>query len=169
MSDSTSCSESPTHSASLSTSSSLRCAQLALMTLSWLVVPTPLTKSSSTPTASSAPSTKRPGATSSGIREPDGRPWRVKFHREVAKIIAKFGEDNVVFRPTIAQLQQQLEIDPKQFPKKKGQLRNARAAELAYAGVTWRAVFTLDEEGRVVKVLSLDAHDVAYERARRRV
>ncbi|HEX3671229.1 MAG TPA: hypothetical protein VHT92_05935 [Candidatus Cybelea sp.] len=61
-----------------------------------------------------------------------------------------------------------LEENPKQFQKKKGRLRNARAADLAFQGVTHRAVFTLDEKAREVFVLALDPHDVAYQAATKR-
>lgn len=111
---------------------------------------------------------KRQGARSSATPAPGVRLWRVKFHREVAKLIAKHGNDNDV-RPALGELWRALESDPKQFAKKRGALRGARAADITYAdGVAWRAVFTLDEAERVVKVLALDPHDVAHEAAARR-
>jgi hypothetical protein len=64
----------------------------------------------------------------------------------------------------------ELETNPKQFPKKKGKLKDARAADVSFAdGVTWRAVFTLVEDTRIVKVLSLAPHDVAYDEAKGRL
>ncbi len=62
-----------------------------------------------------------------------------------------------------------LQRNPKQFPKKRGELGGCRAAEIVFAdGVAWRAVFALDESTRTVFWLSLDAHDAAYANARRR-
>jgi hypothetical protein len=80
------------------------------------------------------------------------------------------GRDSEIFRPTIGQLIDALKSNPKQFPKKNGPLKDARAADLRFAeGVVWRAVFTVDESGRTVKVLSLSRHDVAYNEATRRI
>lgn len=137
-------------------------------TMSSLVVP-PLPKaSSSTPERFSAPSTKPP--VSSGTAELDDQPYRVKLHRAVEKIVAKYGVDSDVFRPKIEDLIDALGADPKQFPKKKGRLRDARAADVRFAdGITWRAVFVVDENTMTVKMLSLAPHDVAYAEAERRV
>ena len=86
------------------------------------------------------------------------------------KVVAQFGVDNGTFRPTIGELIAELETNPKQFPKKKGALKDVRAAEVTFAdGITWRAVFTLDEHAGVVSMLSLAPHDVAYKEAKRRV
>jgi hypothetical protein len=75
-----------------------------------------------------------------------------------------------VFRPSIGALIDTLETNPKQFPKKKGKLKDCRAAEVIYAdGVVWRAVFTLDERAHSVFVIALDPHDRAYENAAKRL
>lgn len=108
--------------------------------------------------------------TSSATPGPGGR-WRVKLHREVAKVVEAYGGlDADIFRPKIAALIDELEHDPKRFPKKKGALAGARSAPLTFgAGVVWRCVFTLNEKTRSVKVLSLGPHDEAYDLARRRI
>jgi hypothetical protein len=63
-----------------------------------------------------------------------------------------------------------LRRDPKQYPKKAGPLRNARAARLRFRSrEAWRAVFVVDEQMRRVSVLSLGPHDRAYEEAVRRI
>jgi mRNA-degrading endonuclease RelE of RelBE toxin-antitoxin system len=62
-----------------------------------------------------------------------------------------------------------LKRDPKRFPKKSGPLQAARAVKLRFRGAAWRAVFTLDEDLRVVTVLSLGPHDRAYTEAQRRL
>ena len=135
-----------------------------------LVVPPLPTTSLSTPTYSLMPSTKPPGDQSSGTPAPAGRPWRVELHRAVAKLIARCDLEDATFRPTIGELLIALRSDPKRFEKKQGQLAGTRAADIWYAdGVAWRAVFMLDEEARVVKLLSLGPHDVAYGQAKRRL
>ena len=72
------------------------------------------------------------------------------------------------FTPTLRELVNALRANPKQFPKKHGKLADARSADLKFENVTYRAVFTLDEAARIVYVLSLDPHDVAYKKAVRR-
>jgi hypothetical protein len=161
--------DSPVHSTSRWPSSSLRKAALAWTTRSLLDVPPLPMMNSSTRGHSSKRSMKRRDAKSSDTPEPDVRLWHVELHREVAKLIAKHGEDSVEFRPTLSELLRALETNPKQFKKKRGALRNARAANISYAdGITWRAVFTLDENARGVRVLSLSPHDAAYDEAERR-
>jgi mRNA-degrading endonuclease RelE of RelBE toxin-antitoxin system len=97
---------------------------------------------------------------------PDGqKPWRVELHREVGKDVACYGLCDPSFSPTLGELISALEANPKQFPKKSGKLKTARAAELKFKGVTYRAVFVLDESARVVSVLALDPHDAAYKSA----
>jgi hypothetical protein len=73
------------------------------------------------------------------------------------------------FRPTLAALVAALKIDPKRFPKKHGRLKAVRAASLTFRGAAWRAVFTLDEDARIVMVWALGPHDRAYEEAVRRI
>lgn len=79
-----------------------------------------------------------------------------------------YGLENPDFSPTLTELIEKLETNPKQFPKKRGKLRHARAAGLKFRAVSFRAVFVLDEEARTVSVLSLDKHDVAYAKAEHR-
>lgn len=64
----------------------------------------------------------------------------------------------------------ELETDPKRHPKKHGKLKSARAVRLRYSdGVTWRAVYTIDEIARVVLIIGLGPHDRAYDDAERRI
>ncbi len=97
-----------------------------------------------------------------------GERWTVKLHREVAKRVAEGGLSNPDFSPTLANIFSELENNPKQFPKKLGALSNTRAAKMRFRNVTYRLVYTLDETARVVKILSIDAHDQAYIKAARR-
>jgi hypothetical protein len=63
-----------------------------------------------------------------------------------------------------------LRRDPKQYAKKAGALRKARAANLRFrGGEAWRAVFMLDERARRVHIIALAPHDRAYEQALRRI
>ena len=74
--------------------------------------------------------------------------------------------DSRTFRPSIGHLVRELKVNPKQFPKKTGKLKAARAAPIKFAdGIEWRAVFTLNEDERIVRVIALDPHDTAYETA----
>jgi hypothetical protein len=163
-------------SASRSLISSFRQAQRLWTTLNSLAVPPLLTTTSAMPGSFSKRSTKRTKDEgedphrSSGIHAPADRRWHVRPHREVEKRIAQYASDADVFRPSIGELIDALETNPKQFPKKHGTLRDARATELKFAdGVTWRAVFRLDEDTRTVFWLSLDPHDLAYKNARNRI
>jgi hypothetical protein len=71
---------------------------------------------------------------------------------------------------SIGNLIADLETDPKQFAKKQGKLKAARAATLIYAdGIVWRAVFVLDEKMQRVRVIALGPHDEAYKDAERRI
>lgn len=164
-------SESLAPSASPSQISSFQRAQLAWEMRSLLLVP-PLPKTSSSTRKHSSPrSTKPTDDPPNATAERGGRPWRVRLHREVAKTVAAHGGfEAEIFRPTIGELVAALEYNPKQFPKKHGKLKDARAADVTFGdGIVWRAVFTLDEEARLVKVLSLGPHDEAYEDAKRRI
>ena len=81
----------------------------------------------------------------------------------------KFGAESAVFRPTLAELKASREVDPKQYPKKRGKLKDARAAALTFrGGVAWRAVFTISDQTRTVRVIALEPHDDAYRNAKRR-
>jgi mRNA-degrading endonuclease RelE of RelBE toxin-antitoxin system len=69
----------------------------------------------------------------------------------------------------LRELTEELQTNPKQFPKKQGKLKNRRAADLRFGdGVAWRAVFEIDEAARVVYVTALEKHDEAYRSAKRR-
>ncbi|GAC1548103.1 MAG: hypothetical protein NVS2B17_32670 [Candidatus Velthaea sp.] len=120
---------------------------------------------------SSPQSIKPPGAPPNDTVGQGDPQWRVRIHPKVAKTIARYGGANsALFRPAIGDLIDALEIDPKRFPKKQGRLRDARAARLKFAdGVVWRAVFTLDEPARIVRLIALAPHDDAYADAVRRV
>jgi mRNA-degrading endonuclease RelE of RelBE toxin-antitoxin system len=95
--------------------------------------------------------------------------WTVELHRAVGKDVAGYALCDPGFAPPIRELIAALEANPKQFPKKKGPLKDARAADLKFKNVTFRAVFTLDEKTRIVFVLSLDPHDSAYDLAKTRI
>lgn len=128
----------------------------------------PTTTSSSKRGASSPPSTKQP-VKSIATATPAVHVYRVDFHREVAKLVAFHGLESDDFRPTIAALITALRTDPKQFPKKKGKLKERRAASIKFAdGVAWRAVFSVDDATGIVRVLALGPHDEAYAKAERR-
>jgi hypothetical protein len=121
------------------------------------------------PTHFSMPSMKPPHRRSSGTAGPGGRGWRVRFHREPAKIIAGHDQDDATFRPTLRELVHALSTNPKQFAKKHGKLAECRAVNMTFAGtVAWRAVFVIDEPTRLVNVLALGPHDTAYADAIRR-
>lgn len=124
-------------------------------------------KTLATPESSSPRSTKstpaKPGTPG------DGEKWRVVFHRDVRKTVAHHGLTNPQFRPTFGELIAHLENNPYGFPKKLGKLRDAYAAPLKFANVTWRAVFLVDDRERRVEVVGLGPHDQAYADAERRV
>jgi len=127
--------------------------------------------SSSTPIPSLMPSTKRPVEKSPVTAAQADQPWRISFHRDVAKKIARYGgEDSPAFTPTIRELKHDLATNPKQFPKKLGKLKDARAAHVRFAdGVEWVAVFRVFEESRTVRVSSFGPHDEAYAEAENRI
>jgi hypothetical protein len=58
--------------------------------------------------------------------------------------------------------------DPKRHPKKIGRNAGKRAVPLKFRGKAWRAVFTVDENSRGVRVQSLGPHDQAYKDAEKR-
>lgn len=87
-------------------------------------------QSSSTQRSSSTQSTKQ---TKYDTAVPAGqKAWHVKLHRDVGKQIAGYALSDKRFSPTLRQLIAALEAKPKQFPKKKGKLKDARAAELSF-------------------------------------
>lgn len=112
----------------------------------------------------------KPPAVRSDTPEPEDRPYRVSLYREVAKVVTQQGVDSDVFRPTIGEFITKIENEPKQFEKKRGKLKDARSADVRFSdGIAWRAMFVVDDDNRVVRVLALAPHHVAYEDAQRRV
>lgn len=95
--------------------------------------------------------------------------WSVEFATSAAREIRGYGLDDARFRPTLRELVDALKCDPLQFPTKRGKLKNARAASLKFGSSTWRAVFVVNVAEHTVRVLSVGPHDVAYERAQRRI
>jgi hypothetical protein len=80
------------------------------------------------------------------------------------------GEESANFRPTIGAILRALKSNPKQFPKKHGQLKDARAVSTTFAdGIAWKVVFVLDEGSRRVTVLALGPHNSACPEAKRRI
>jgi mRNA-degrading endonuclease RelE of RelBE toxin-antitoxin system len=93
----------------------------------------------------------------------------VTAHPKVVKDLSEYRLTNPDFRPTFAALIAELQRNPKQFPKKSGQLRTLRAASLRYRETAaWRLVFQVDEHLREVYIVSVGPHDEAYEVAVRR-
>ena len=80
----------------------------------------------------------------------------------------RWGLENPDFAPTLDELIDQLETNPKQFPPKTGKLAGTRAAEVFYREDTWRLIFDLDDEYLEVTILAIGPHDVAYRQAQRR-
>ena len=97
------------------------------------------------------------------------RRWTVQYHREVGKDVTHYGLACPDFNPTLEELVEQLETNPKQYPKKHGKLKEARAASLKYRNVTHRAVFVVIENTRCVRILALEPHDEAYDLAIKRL
>jgi mRNA-degrading endonuclease RelE of RelBE toxin-antitoxin system len=115
------------------------------------------------------PSTKLLGEHHGGIAPLDDRAWVVRFKRAVAVDVQRWGLANEDFAPTLEQLIAALELDPYQFPEKHGgRLADARAADLAYRGRTWRAVYDVDDDFHEVYILAIGEHSAAYDDAERR-
>ena len=112
-------------------------------------------------------STKLQGTPLSGIREPADRAWRVKLARAAQRVVTRFGYDDPDFSPSLKDVLEALEHDPKQFEKKAGKLAGIRAAPLRYRNAPWRIPFILDEREHAVLVLTIDKHDAAYRAASR--
>jgi len=96
--------------------------------------------------------------------------WLVRYHRRVDRAINEGGGiDSDRFQPRLRQIVRALATDPKQFPKKAGEISALRSVSLRFdTGVAWRAVFEVDEATREVRVLALGPHDRAYLDAARR-
>lgn len=91
------------------------------------------------------------------------------MHKDVAKDIVHYGLMCTDFMTIWDRLIDRLETNPKQFPKKSGKLKFARAAPLKYPNTAHRVVFTINEDQHKVLILACDPHDVAYARATRRL
>jgi hypothetical protein len=164
------CNVSRTHWGAPFPSYSFRQATSRWTKVSSLAAPRLLTASLPTLTISLLPSPKRTASSSADTAAQEDL-WGIDLHREVRKVIAaNGGADSSLFRPTIAALIAALKHDPKRFPKKHGKLKDARASETHFAdGVTWRAVFIVNEQARTVRVIALAPHDVAYSDAEDRI
>jgi mRNA-degrading endonuclease RelE of RelBE toxin-antitoxin system len=99
---------------------------------------------------------------------PADHAWHLRFTRAVFHDVQRWGLSNADFIPTLAELLAMIEIDPHQFPEKRGSLSGARAAALTYRGRTWRAVYDVDDYAREILVLAIGEHDNAYDDAARR-
>lgn len=125
---------------------------------------------SSMPTRSWKPSRKPKPQVANATVAPAALAWRVKTHKDILDTIAEFGIHASIFRPTLATLISELQRDPKQFPKKSGNLKDARAAPLRFRGrEAWRAVYRIDEDACTVFIVALLPHDAAYAVAVRRL
>lgn len=82
--------------------------------------------------------------------------------------MASWGAENADFVPTLDELLDELETNPKQYPRKHDELAGARAAEVIWRGATWRVVFDIDDDFLEVFVLAIGPHDEAYRDAARR-
>jgi hypothetical protein len=60
--------------------------------------------------------------------------------------VVRWGLESADFVPTLEELIDELETNPKQFPPKSGKLAGTRAAEVFYRGTTWRVVFDVDDD-----------------------
>jgi mRNA-degrading endonuclease RelE of RelBE toxin-antitoxin system len=95
--------------------------------------------------------------------------WVVEFAPSAGREIRGLSLEDPNFTPTLLKIVEALQCDPLQFPKKRGKLKSARAAALRFYGVSWRLVFIVGTKERRVRVLAIGPHDVAYERAERRI
>lgn len=80
----------------------------------------------------------------------------------------RWGLENPDFVPTLNELIDELETNPKQFPPKTDKLAGTRAAELLYRSAMWRVVFEVDDDYLEVTILAIAPHDLAYRQAERR-
>jgi hypothetical protein len=128
--------------AALANSSPLAHCELTMLSLS--AAQMRRATNSSTLSTFSTPSTKQ---TTFDIVVPAGqKPWEVELHREVGKDVAGYGLCDPNFTPSLRELFTALRANPKQFPKKKGKLKDTRAADLRRHNVTFRAVFIIEDK-----------------------
>jgi mRNA-degrading endonuclease RelE of RelBE toxin-antitoxin system len=95
--------------------------------------------------------------------------WSVEIGASAARDIRAYGLDDARFRPTLRELVEELKRNPLHFPTKRGNLKNARAANLSFQGSSWRLVFVVSVVEHRVRILAVGPHDVAYDRAARRI
>jgi mRNA-degrading endonuclease RelE of RelBE toxin-antitoxin system len=95
---------------------------------------------------------------------PAARKWVVEVHKEVAKDIAHYGLSCPGLMPSWQDLVEQLEENPKRFPKKQGKLKRARAAQLKHLNVVYRVAFVIEEARRSVRIVACSLHDQAYKK-----
>ncbi len=75
-----------------------------------------------------------------------------------------------MFKPRLGDLFDEVLANPKLYEKKRGKLYECRAAEVRFnRTAVWRCVFRIDEGARIVHILALAPHDVAYAEAERRL
>jgi hypothetical protein len=134
MLESKSCSESPTRSVRRSANYSYPRTSAESTIRNSSVARQPLMESLSTRERCWAHSMKLPDQSGRASRDtagPGDRRWHVEFHPKVAKFIVAHGDiASNAFRPSICDLIEALEVDPKQYPRKKGKLQAFRAASL---------------------------------------
>jgi mRNA-degrading endonuclease RelE of RelBE toxin-antitoxin system len=96
----------------------------------------------------------------------DPAAWKVDLSKAASRVLTRHRHDED-FCPTIEEVIAELKRDPKQFPKKHGRLEGIRAAPLRYRNAPWRIPYLIDEEQRIVTVITIDKHDAAYRAAGR--
>jgi mRNA-degrading endonuclease RelE of RelBE toxin-antitoxin system len=89
--------------------------------------------------------------------------WRVDLGSQPAKFVARNGRQNPDFNPSLDELLHELERDPKQFKKLKGQLAHLRSARFRWKTVPWRVVFAVNEKDGVVDVVAIDKRGDVYD------
>ena len=125
-------------------------------------------KRESASATSSQPPTKLPGDRDGSRYHDDHDRYLVTGEPSVLETIVQWGLENDDFEPTLLELLDVLERDPKQFPPKRDDLEGARAAHLMYRGKKYVAVFDADDDVLEVYLWSLDEHNAAYRTAERR-
>lgn len=97
-----------------------------------------------------------------------GRTWRDEYHPAAAREVLALSSSaarTTRIRSAVAKALQ----SPYLTEKKRGRLKGCRAIEFTIGGVTYRGVYEIDETRRVLYFLAVGPHDVAYERAERRI
>jgi len=125
-------------------------------------------KSESASATPSTPPTKPPDDRGESRYHDDRDRYLVTGEPSVLETIVQWGLENDDFEPTLFELLDELERDPKQYPPKRDKLEGARAAHLMYRGKRYVAVFDIDDDVLEVYLWALDEHDLAYRAAQRR-